>query len=185
MRFAAIFAVAAFAAAVSAQDPTPTLPSNVDKTKPEAVKSYFTSISNDMKSVEAKITSFLPSDKVGPVKELIEGALVLVDAALATATEPAELADLATKLAAADAGIKKMAAGDPKSVASSVAANLSKDVKSMSSAINSAVNSVINSVISSLSKENKTNAAMSDASVSAARLAAGVIAGTAAFAAFF
>ncbi|KAI8867852.1 hypothetical protein GQ42DRAFT_50055 [Ramicandelaber brevisporus] len=172
MRFAALFAVAAFAAAVSAQDPTPTVPQGVDQTKPEAVKSYFTSVSSELKSLETQVLTLLPSDKADQAKTLMEAGLKTLEAQIASATNPAQLAGVATGIAIVDAGVKKMAA-DPKSVASSIAANFDKDMKVASSMINSPATS------------SKTSAAMSDVSVSAAHLAVGVIAGTAAFAALF
>ncbi|KAI8867854.1 hypothetical protein GQ42DRAFT_157563 [Ramicandelaber brevisporus] len=173
MRFAVIVAAAAFVAtAVSAEDATPTVPQSVDQTKPDSVKSYYSSVLSDAKALEAQMTPFFPSDKVEQVKTLAEAGLKLAEARVATATASAELADIATKLAIADAQIKK-AAADPKAAASSALANFDNGIKSASSALNAAATS------------SKGNAAMSDVSVSAARLAAGVIGGAAAFAVLF
>ncbi|KAI8870535.1 hypothetical protein GQ42DRAFT_162638 [Ramicandelaber brevisporus] len=163
MRFAAIFAVAAFAAAVSAQDATPTVPQGVDQTKPEAVKSYYTSVVNDGKALESKLAPLVPSEKIEQVKTLVEANFKALEGQVATATESADLAKLATTIAAIDAQIKK-AAANPESYAKSVVSQLD-GLKSATSS--------------------KTNAAMSDVSVSAARLAVGAIAGAAAFAVLF
>ncbi|KAI8870533.1 hypothetical protein GQ42DRAFT_169052, partial [Ramicandelaber brevisporus] len=159
--------------AVSAQNGTPTIPSNVDKTKPEAVKSYLTSVLNDAKSVETKLVPLLPSDKADQMKTFMEIGLKAIEGQLATATASAELADLATTVASFDAENKK-AAANPSAYATSVLAQFDKSMKSLSSEIKSAINSII-----------KENAAVSDVSVSAARLTAGVIAGAAAFAVLF
>ncbi|KAI8870531.1 hypothetical protein GQ42DRAFT_169048 [Ramicandelaber brevisporus] len=180
MRFTAIFAVAAAftAGIVAAEDAKPTPPPSVDANKPDTVKSYFSSIAKELNAVEPKVVTLLPKEQQDTAKTFMEVGVKLAELVVASVTEPTLLSPVVTQLATVEQEVKKMSS-DPAAYASSIKDNFDAISKSAAAAAKSLADA------EKSAGKGKGNAAMSDVSVSAARLAVGAIAGTAAFAILF